>query len=218
MIIKFPKTSLLIRLFVILSLLIMILYAEPKENTILNKISNNYQSKLPFQLEFNIIQEFNGNDSVQEMTGVFYLTNEDTFRVEFPGQEILYDGKWLWSLDMSADQLVVEEFNPQSNLKFIYDIINGNWDEFVVDSISEFDITANVAEINLKTRSENNFFKYIILKVDTLSNVIIEANYVDFQQNNISIVFKNFALIAISDSAFFKVKDFGNKELIDLRP
>ncbi len=208
----------------ILFLLIMILYAEPilktckAGNRILNKISNNYQSKLPFQLEFNIIQGFNDNDSVQEMTGIFYLSNDSCFRVKFPKQEILYDGKWLWSLDESSEQVVVEEFNPQSSLKFLYDIVNGNWDEFVVNNIFTFDSMSNVAEVRLSTQNENNFFKSIVIKIDTLSNVIKEANYIDFQQNNISIGFKNFAPISFSDSLLFKVKDFGNKELIDLRP
>lgn len=218
MIVKFSKTSLVISLFMILFLLIMILYAETKEKIILDRISNKYLSKLPLQVEFDIIQKFNGQDQPQEISGVFYLNSDSSFRVKFPDQEILYDGKWLWSLDKSADQVVVEEFNTQSSLKFLYDIVNGNWGKFVIDNISIFDSTANIAEINLRTKDENNFFRYIVLKVDTLLNVIKEANCVDFQQNNISIVFKNFVPIAYSDSLLFKDEDFNNKELIDLRP
>ncbi len=218
MIVKFSKTSLVISLFVILFLLIMILYAETEEKMILDRISNKCLSKLPLQVEFDIIQKFNGQDQPQEISGVFYLSSDSSFRVKFPNQEILYDGKWLWSLDKSADQVVVEEFNTQSSLKFLYDIVNGNWGKFVVDNISIFNSTANIAEINLRTQDENNFFKYIVLKVDTLLNVIKEANCVDFQQNNISIVFKNFVPIAYSDSLLFKDEDFNNKELIDLRP
>lgn len=218
MITKFSKTSLVISLFMILFLLIMILYAETEEKMILDRISNNYLSKLPFQVEFDIIQKFSGREQPQEISGVFYLNSDSSFRVKFPDQEILYDGKWLWSLDKSADQVVVEEFNTQSSLKFLYNIVNGNWGEFVIDNISIFDSTANIAEINLRTKDENNFFKYIVLKVDTLLNVIKEANCVDFQQNNISIVFKNFVPIAYSDSLLFKDEDFNNKELIDLRP
>ncbi|MCK4446685.1 MAG: outer membrane lipoprotein carrier protein LolA, partial [Candidatus Marinimicrobia bacterium] len=197
----------------VLSLLIMILYAETKEKIILDRISNKYLSKLPLQVEFDIIQKFSGQDQPQEISGVFYLNSDSSFRVKFPGHEILYDGKWLWSLDKSADQVVVEEFNTQSSLKFLYDIVNGNWGKFVADNISIFDSTANIAEINLRTKDENNFFRYIVLKVDTLLNVIKEANCVDFQQNNISIVFKNFIPIAYSDSLLFKDEDFNNKEL-----
>lgn len=218
MIIKFSKTSLVISLFVILFLLIMILYAETEEKKILDRISNKYLSKLPLQVEFDIIQEFNGREQPQEISGVFYLNSDSSFKVKFPDQEILYDGKWLWSLDKSTNQVVVEEFNTQSSLKFLYDIVNGNWGEFVVDNIFIFNSTANIAEINLRTQDENNFFRYIVLKVDTLLNVIKEANCVDFQQNNISIVFKNFVPIAYSDSLLFKDDDFNNKELIDLRP
>lgn len=218
MIVKFSKTSLVISLFVILFLLIMILYAETEEKKILDRISNKYLSKLPLQVEFDIIQEFNGREQPQEISGVFYLNSDSSFKVKFPDQEILYDGKWLWSLDKSTNQVVVEEFNTQSSLKFLYDIVNGNWGEFVVDNIFIFNSTANIAEINLRTQDENNFFRYIVLKVDTLLNVIKEANCVDFQQNNISIVFKNFVPIAYSDSLLFKDDDFNNKELIDLRP
>jgi len=218
MMVKFSKTSLVIILFVVLFLLIMILYAGTKEKIILDRISNKYLNKLPLQVEFDIIQKFSGQDQPQEISGVFYLNSDSSFRVKFPDQEILYDGKWLWSLDKSADQVVVEEFNTQSSLKFLYDIVNGNWGKFVVDNISIFNSTANIAEINLRTQDENNFFRYIVLKVDTLLNVIKEANCVDFQQNNISIVFKNFVPIAYSDSLLFKDEDFNNKELIDLRP
>ena len=196
----------------------MILYAETEEKMILDRISNKYLNKLPLQVEFDIIQKFSRQDQPQEISGVFYLNSDSSFRVKFPDQEILYDGKWLWSLDKSADQVVVEEFNTQSSLKFLYDIVNGNWGKFVVDNISIFNSTANIAEINLRTQDENNFFRYIVLKVDTLLNVIKEANCVDFQQNNISIVFKNFVPIAYSDSLLFKDEDFNNKELIDLRP
>ncbi len=207
------------KILLLLLILITASTAQEIDSSLLDSISANYLAQMPFQLEYKITQEYQNSDIVQEEIGQFYLHNRDVFRVNYPSSQILFDGTWLWSIDKVNYQIVVEEFDPSSSLRLIYNVLNGNMSEYEIESI---DTVAgsddNLKKIDLKSIDENNFFKSMILTVDPVKKEIHTVEYIDFQGTSILIEFLDYYKHRIDEKVLFEVKNIHEEDFIDLRP
>lgn len=182
---------------------------------ILNKVSKVYVNIIPFNLRFSV-QSWDKNDNLlSAVEGDFLINSQKGFRVNYPQEEILYDGQWLWTHNKATNQLIVEEFDPTSSLTLIYDVINGNINNY---EIMKYNQQNKYRNIFLKPEGENNFFKQIKLVVPQDTTLIDHLEYIDFQDNQILINFLRIQDTTITDSSFYELKDLKDKELIDLRP
>ncbi len=203
---------------IILMISFQLLSAEKKRN-ILDEVSDNYMAIVPFQLEFRLVQEYDNGNNVQETMGEFYLHNKECFRVNYPDQQILFDGSWLWSIDKLNKQIVVEAFDPSSSLRLIYNVLNGNMSEYkIVDIVNcKNEEEKGMFRVNLKSINDNSFFESMIVWIVKGKNEINKVEYTDFQKNNISIYFNKFYKYSIPEEELFQVKNITADELIDLR-
>lgn len=185
---------------------------------LLNKMSEQYRGQAPCVISFEIVQYYDRNsDDYQSSVGTFYIAGEQKFRVDFIDQEIIYDGEWLWSYDRPNRQVIIEPLDPQSSLKFIFDMLFGNWENFRVVSVKEMRNDASVS-LGLKTRDDNDYFNAIFLKIDRQANILQSATYLDF--NNLKTVIKFGRPKRIQPEVagiLFDTKRLETKELIDLR-
>jgi len=194
---------------------LILIGGDKAQDPCLERLHQNYRKSIPFRVDFTITQILKLNGDSIESLASFYLGKNEKFKTDFPEQEILFDGKWLWSLDKQTDEVVVEEFEPSSSLKFLFDILHGNWENFFIDKILES--KDGFKEVQLRTRDENDFFRAIVLLIDTRSNLICRANYMDFQGNRTEIRFEKFDKLTNKSEALFNTDRFKGKELIDLR-
>lgn len=185
----------------------------------LDSVSANYLAKIPFQLEYKILQQYQGSDAYGETVGQFYLHNKNTFRVNYPNSQILFDGTWLWSIDKVNRQIIVEEFDPSSSLRLIYNVLNGNMAEYDIQGIDDSsDLDSNLIKVELKSKDENSFFKSMFITVDPLKKEIHNVEYVDFQGTKIIIEFLEYYAHQIDEKVLFEVKNIQEDDFIDLRP
>ena len=198
-----------------LFLLIYFLLYGSNSNPKLDKISHYYLQKIPFQLKFAIQSLDNEGNTLSKMRGTFILTGKDKFKVKYPQEQILYDGQWLWTYNETTNQVVVEEFEPTSSLNLIYDVINGDLNDYEIVKSESSD---NGSEIFLKPKEDNNFFKNIKLTTTRDTCSIRGVKYVDFQKNQIRIDFLQISDTLPPDSTFYNIKQMKDKQLIDLRP
>lgn len=186
---------------------------EPQQ--ILNNVSEVYVNNIPFNLRFSVQSRDKNDNLLSAVEGDFIINSQKGFRVNYPQEEILYDGQWLWTHNKATNQLIVEEFDPTSSLTLIYDVINGNINKY---EIMKYDKQNKYRNIFLKPEGENNFFKRIKLVVPQDTTLIDHLEYIDFQDNQILINFLRIQDTTITDSSFYELKDLKDKELIDLRP
>ncbi|MCF7886226.1 MAG: outer membrane lipoprotein carrier protein LolA, partial [Candidatus Marinimicrobia bacterium] len=174
-----------------------------------------YVQAIPFRLEFSIKSRDREDNLLSEVKGEFFIKNKNSFYVEYPGEEILYDGKWLWTYNKHTDQIVVEEFDPTSSLNLIYDVINGDLESYQINKTQKTD---QFQEIFLEPKGDSNFFKKFKIVVPQDTTLIDHLQYVDFQSNQILINFLQIGDSLLCDSSFYDIKNMEEKELIDLRP
>ncbi len=203
--------------YTLLLLTIFITAGFAEDGSILDTVSANYLGQIPFQVEYKIIQNFARSEMVQEDIGQFYLHTKDVFRVNYPRSQILFDGTWLWSIDKVNFQIVVEEFDPSSSLRLIYNVLNGNMSEYKIQQIEEVSDT-NLMKIDLKSIDDNSFFKNMIVTIDPIAKEIKSVEYVDFQETSIVIEFLEYYSHKIDEKILFEVKNIHEEDFIDLRP
>jgi len=187
-------------LILIINTLIVGAYASgPGDRRLLEQLSDYYYAKTPLVLTFEIIQYF----------------DEAT---DFIDQEIIFDGEWLWSWDQENDQVVVETLDPQSSLKFIFDMLHGNWESFIIDRMDS-NQTDSLVVMELRTADENAFFQTIHLNINPITKELLSADYLDYKDGKTEIRFSSpEQLDKESGQTFFDTKRYENKEIIDLRP
>jgi outer membrane lipoprotein-sorting protein len=216
-----PQTNNSGVLSTILVVLLCNIFPLDAENgqTLLAEMSANYRSLTPCVLSFQIVQYYDANsEDFQSSEGVFYLGAENSFRVDFVDQEIIYDGEWLWSFDKTNQQVIIEPIDPQSSLKFVFDMLFGNWQNFKILSM-ESTAHSNRVDLQLDTVDENAYFNAIRLQVNQKSKQLHSATYLDFNQAKTIIHFTApRRLNPKVAKLLFDTKRMETKELIDLRP
>ncbi|MFA4920785.1 MAG: outer membrane lipoprotein carrier protein LolA [Candidatus Neomarinimicrobiota bacterium] len=194
----------------------ILLSAQATAKAVLEKVAGYYNSALPFKIGFTIRQVIPGRKSHSENNGTFFVDYHERFRVNITDQEIVYDRNWLWTRDKVNQQVIVEEFNPRTSLKFIRDILNGSLSDYRIVKMNKK--TARLAVLDLEPKIEDGYIRSLQLQIDPTLGVIKSASYRDFQNEQITIVFDNLVGLNAADSSWFDINLKENEELIDLRP
>ena len=177
-----------------------------------------YLSIVSFELDFVLTQHGSSNEELQVVNGKFYCGSDSQFRVDFPGEQIIYDGQWLWTWNTETNQVVVEEFDFESRSNFLFNVLMGRFEDFKNISISSDELDESLVCIHLKALNENNYIQTVIVKADTNRNEIKSVEYYDFLMNHYTITLLNLNSISSSESLLFTIENINEKEVIDLRP
>ncbi|MFA4838116.1 MAG: outer membrane lipoprotein carrier protein LolA [Candidatus Neomarinimicrobiota bacterium] len=190
--------------------------AFSSENDTLEQVKKYYLSSVPFQVQLTVRQKSQAQKSSSETVGAFYLGKNDRFRVDFPEQTVIFDGKALWSLDKKTDQVIVEEVNPRSGMKLIYDLMIGNWSGFSIGNCTT-QKPGSLTRLQLTPKDKNAFFKSITLTIDLKSGILKSIVYRDFQKNDVTIVIADEKSCEKEEKEIFRTDQFQKKQIIDLR-
>jgi len=201
---------------IFISLLCGFVLTFSAENEALEHVKRHYLSSVPFQVRLTVQQKSQAQKSSSETIGSFYLGMNDQFRVDFTEQTIIFDGKALWSLDKKTDQVVVEEINPRSGMKLVYNLMKGNSSGF---SIGNYTIQKSdtLVCLQLMPKDKNAFFKSIVLTIDPDSGMLKNIVYLDFQKNEVTIDIDSEKSCEQEKNELFRTDRFQKKQIIDLR-
>lgn len=185
-----------------------------QSSNLLDSVTARYQSQIPFKLTIEI---YYLKDNQQDMIkGQFYLGENNCFKMIFPEQEIHYDGNWLWSYDKLNNQVIVEQFQPTTAFRIIYELLNGNYKNFKIAKVEKIKSKNLWTRITFVSSDKDALFKTLSLVLDDSSKSIIQAEYVDFQNQKWRIKFgKAEKVEGVNFKKFTPPSDI---ELIDLRP
>ncbi len=189
------------------------LFAQNQKTEILSEIAAQYRQMIPFQITFSVQPV--KNETSNPVSGLFKMGKGNRFAVIFPDQEILYDGKWLWSHDRSTQQVVVEDIRPATSLQTIYDLLNGSFADFKISRITRDKKNSDLQNILLSNQSKNALFKTMTVQVNITTHTIHQVEYLDFQNNTWRIKFGMPQPLEAADSLQLKLSP--QTEVIDLR-
>ena len=205
---------LLHKYFIVLLCGFMVAFSS--ENEILEEVKKHYLLSAPFQVRLAVQQKSQTQKSSSETIGAFYLGKNDRFRVDFPEQTVIFDGKAFWSFDKKMDQVVIEDLNPRSGMKLIYDLMKGNWSGFYIGK-STVQKPGSLTRLQLTPKDKNAFFKSIILTIDLKSGMLKSIVYRDFQKNDVTIVLADEKSCEKEEKELLRTDQFQKTQIIDLR-
>jgi len=191
--------------------------AESPAKELLEQLSSSYLQLVPFKLNFELIN-YRDQENYQSLIGTYYMANVNQFRVDFAEQEIIFDGQWLWSHDRTNNQVVVETLDPQSSLTLIFNLLNGNYQTFKAE-VTKSSKKDSLIVVELQTANENQYFKKIGLVIERINIQLKSVIYYDFQnlKNELRLT-KPAKIESAAAATLFDTRQFGSKEIIDLRP
>jgi len=202
-------------LFIMLLVLGVSSYAQDKKAiTLLNEVSEKTQSfdNIKIRFEYKMLNKAQG---INESLDGWLLSKGDKYRLDVAGQQIISDGKTMWTFMESVNEVQINEpmddeegFNPRNFLK--------SWsDKFKAKILSE---TGNEVVLELLPKEAAAFNK-VHVKVDKSKKQLMAITMFDGSGNEFVYAIKDFITNeTIPDSSFrFNTADHPGIEIIDLR-
>lgn len=192
-------------------------YAQKAED-ILEELSTKTNSYDNIKASF-AYKMVNLEAEIDETTNGTLIVAGDKYHLNIAGQEVICDGKTLWTYLVDSEEVQVNEvsedegFSPTKLLSSYNDDYTSKLaDNIIKDGVSFY-------QLNLKPKDKNSNFDYVVLSVNKDLLQLSEFIMYDFDGNVFSYEIKQFVTNSDvpSDSFTFDTSKYPNVEVIDMR-
>jgi outer membrane lipoprotein carrier protein len=205
------KTTLIIT---ILSFCLLASAQDKKATGLLNQVSEKTQSfeQIKIGFEYKMINKTQGIDETMEGT---LLTAGDKYRLEIAGQQIINDGKTLWTFLESVNEVQINEATDDDEGFNLRSFLQTWSDDFKATFISE---TNSEALLEL-TPKEGSAISKVHVIVDKNKKQLLAISMFDDAGNEFIYSIKSFITSErLKDEVFsFNPENYPGLEVIDLR-
>lgn len=187
---------------------------DRKANALLNEVAEKTQSYEFIRIDFEY-RMINKAQGINETLDGILLSKGDKYKLDVAGQQIISDGKTMWTFLESVNEVQINEpmeddegFNPRSFLQ--------NWnDNFKAKTLSE---AGNEVLLELMPKEASSFVK-VHVTVDKNKKQLMAISMFDGSGSEFVYSITHFSTGAsISDDEFyFNPDDYPGIEVIDLR-
>jgi len=193
---------------------------DPKAKTILDEVSVKTKSYTSIKAEFTYSMENEADDISESQKGTLLLKGKK-YRLEIAGQEIISDGKTVWTYLKDVGEVQISELEydegavSPTNIFTIYE--EGFKYQFYKEEVQD---GRSVQLINLYPINANEkSYHTIRLSIDKNKKQLIAIEIFGKEGNTYTYKIKKFATnLTVEDSHFtFKPSDHPDVEIIDLR-
>jgi outer membrane lipoprotein-sorting protein len=192
---------------------------DKKAKDILSGVSAKYKSYKSMKAEFSYTLE-NPQAKIKETQAGSILLSGAKYRLAIAGQEIICDGKTVWTYMKEAKEVQVNDVDPNAEGIKPSEIFTMYEKGFLYKFVDEKKVAGKVQQ-NLEltpTDKTKEFFK-IKLTVDKASKQIVKSIIFDKNGNRYTYSIKTFSPnFAVNTGSFmFDAKKFPGVEVVDLR-
>ena len=191
---------------------------DKKATTILDEVSNKTKSYKNLKIEFTYKME-NKADNINESKDGTILIKGDKYNLDISGQNVICDGKTLWTYIKEADEIHINNVNPDDeSLSFNKLLTNFNKD-FKSKLIKEDKLNGEAVYIIDLTPIKGKSFHKVRLAINIQKKQVMSATIYDKNSTTYIYSVKKFLTdTALKDELFtFKSSDHPKAEVIDMR-
>jgi outer membrane lipoprotein-sorting protein len=192
---------------------------DKQADEILKAVSAKYKSFASVKASFTIILE-SGKDSTREsQSGTIYIKG-DKYKLEIKGQDILSDGKTVWTVLKDAKEIQINETSKEDesiNPSTIFTIYEKDYNYKFIEEKTENGKQVQVVEL-VPIDKTKKVFK-IRMTIDKNDKLVISTKVFQKNGNRTTYSIKNFTPNPPVDDNFFlfKKESYPGYEIIDLR-
>jgi outer membrane lipoprotein-sorting protein len=192
---------------------------DKKAKDILTGVSAKYKSYKSMRAEFSYTLE-NPQAKIKETQAGSIILSGAKYRLAIAGQEIICDGKTIWTYMKEAKEVQVNDVDPSAEGIKPSEIFTMYEKGFLYKFVDEKKVAGKIQQ-NLEltpTDKSKEFFK-IKLTIDKASKQIVKSVIFDKNGNRYTYAIKTFTPnYAVNASSFmFDAKKFPGVEVVDLR-
>lgn len=206
--------------FVAMLLLIMgsTLQAQTSSEKILDQLANKTNAARNIKVAFSYKMD-NKEADIHEITEGSLIVAGDKYQLKIAGQEIICDGKTIWTYIADADEVQINEVNEDDSFSPTKLLSSYTAD---YDAVLEKEYTENNRHyylMKLKPKDKNSGFDYVHLKIDKDRMQLDAFILYDFDQNVFSYIITEYLTdVALPANAFtFDATKYPGVDIIDMR-
>ncbi len=193
--------------------------ADAKADGILKSVSSNYRSYTAIKADFTVLTEDPKAKTSDTQTGTVSLKGSK-YKLEIKGQEVISDGKTVWTFVKDANEVQISEPNAKEDAitpSNIFTMYEKGFDAKFVEEKTEGAKQMQVIDIKPQD-AKKNFFK-IRLTFDKASKNIVRSEVFNKNGSHITYSIRNFTANApLTDANFtFDKSKHPGVEVVDLR-
>jgi outer membrane lipoprotein-sorting protein len=191
------------------------LHADEKGEKIVQKASKKIESIKQMCADY--VQTFYWQlaDETNAVGGTVCVRNGVSFRIENRDQQIITDGKTLWTISHVNEQVIIDHAeNSTSDNPFLYRYLRDMIKVYEAKLVSE---DANQYYLQLTARSEDEFQREVQLYIDKKTDLLKKAVQVDINGNTVTYELTNVNLGVELDNSVFQANYPASYEVIDMR-
>jgi outer membrane lipoprotein-sorting protein len=203
----------------VLTTLSVVAQGDKKAKDILNGVSSKYRSYKSMKADFSYTLE-NPTAKIKETQVGTLLLSGAKYRLGISGQEVISDGKTIWTYMKEAKEVQINEVDPTDDGIKPSEIFTMYEKGFIYKFVDEKSVAGKVQQ-NLEltpTDKTKTFFK-IKLTIDKSSKQIVKSVIFEKTGNRYTYAIKSFTPnFAVNASTFtFDAKKYPGVEVVDLR-
>ena len=192
---------------------------DAKAKSILDKAAKKMNSLKSLKANFSLSVKSASGKTAQSKKGNFFMKG-NKYRVAMGDQEIICDGKTVWTYVKAANEVQVSNYNPSeatvSPTKLFTNFYDAEYSYKYAGSKSFAGKASDIIEMTPKSSSKQ--FKKVLLAIDK-SSVIAGGDVIEKNGNQYHYEVSGFSPNAsVTDATFtFDTKKYPNVEVVDLR-
>ncbi len=192
---------------------------DKKANDILNKLSAKMKTYINYKIEFVYTLE-NKTEKIKQSKNGTAIIKGDKYSLNVSGQRIISDGKTVWTYIPDADEVQINNVNPNDddalNPSKLLSSYDKNYKAKLIKELNQGGVMTQI--VDLVPIKGKNYFK-VRLSIDKTKMQIISTEI--YNKNGSTYMYKVSKFLSnlkIADSEFtFKASDFPGVEVNDMR-
>lgn len=192
--------------------------AQNNSQKILDELANRTNSAKNIQVGFSYEME-NTDADIHEATEGSLVVSGNKYLLKIAGQEIICDGKTIWTYIADADEVQINEVDEEESFSPTK-LLSSYTDDY--DASLEKEYSENGRKyylMKLKPKDKDSGFDYVHLKIEKEKMQLAAFILYDFDNNVFSYIIKEYLTdIALDENAFtFDETKYPDVDVIDMR-
>lgn len=192
--------------------------AQNNSQKILDELANRTNAAKNIQVGFSYEME-NTEADIHEATEGSLVVSGNKYLLKIAGQEIICDGKTIWTYIADADEVQINEVDEEESFSPTK-LLSSYTDDY--DASLEKEYSENGRKyylMKLKPKDKDSGFDYVHLKIEKEKMQLAAFILYDFDNNVFSYIIKEYLTdIALDENAFtFDETKYPDVDVIDMR-
>lgn len=192
--------------------------AQNNSQKILDELANRTNAAKNIQVGFSYEME-NTEADIHEATEGSLVVSGNKYLLKIAGQEIICDGKTIWTYIADADEVQINEVDEEESFSPTK-LLSSYTDDY--DASLEKEYSENGRKyylMKLKPKDKDSGFDYVHLKIEKEKMQLAAFILYDFDNNVFSYIIKEYLTdIALEENAFtFDETKYPDVDIIDMR-